>query len=66
MATITINNPKLESKYSAYEIKMKFISFLEKDMKDENIDLYEISESNLSRNTQNRLKNIDNLNFVEY
>jgi len=66
MTTITIDNPTLENKYSAYEIKMKFISFLERDMKDENIDLYEISEYNLSRNTQKRLKNIDNLNFVEY
>jgi len=66
MTTITIDNPTLENKYSAYEIKMKFISFLERDMKDENIDLYEISESNLSQNTQKRLKNINNLNFVEY
>ena len=66
MTTIIIDNKALENKYSAYEIKMKFISFLESDMKDENIDLYEISESNLSENTQKRLKNIDNLNFVEY
>jgi hypothetical protein len=35
MTTIVINSPKLKSKYSEYEIKMKFISFLEKDVKDE-------------------------------
>jgi len=66
MTTIVINSPKLKSKYSEYEIKMKFISFLEKDVKDEWIDLYEISESNLSEDTQERLKNINSLNFVEY
>lgn len=66
MTTLVIDNPKIEKKYSEYEIKMKFIKFLEEDMKNEWIDLYEISESNLSTKTQNRLKNIDSLNFVEY
>jgi GTP cyclohydrolase FolE2 len=66
MTTIIIDNPKIEKKYSEYEIKMKFIKFLEKDMKNEKIDLYEISESNLSSSTQERLKNIDSLNFTEY
>ena len=66
MTTIVIDNPKLEKEYSEYEIKMKFIKFLEEDMKDDSINLYEISKSFLSKNTQNRLKNIDNLNFTEY
>ncbi|MDP2091136.1 MAG: hypothetical protein Q8K30_06090 [Candidatus Gracilibacteria bacterium] len=66
MTTIVIDNPKIEKKYSDYEIKMKFIKFLEQDMKDDEIDLYEISESNLSENSKKRLKNIDSLNFIEY
>ena len=66
MTTIIIDNPKVEKKYSEYEIKMKFIKFLEEDMKNEWVDLYEISESNLSLKSQERLKNIDKLNFIEY
>ncbi len=66
MTTIIIDNPKLEKKYSSYEIKMKFINFLEKDLKEDKIDLYEISEANLSKDTQKRLKKIDDLNFVDY
>lgn len=66
MTTIIIDNPQVEKKYSDYEIKMKFIKFLEEDMKDDSINLYEILESNLSKNTQDRLKNIDDLNFIEY
>ena len=66
MTTIVIDNPKLQKKYSEYEMKMKFIKFLEEEMKDDSINLYEISESNLSQNTQKRLKNIDDLNFIEY
>ena len=66
MTTIVIDNPKLEKKYSEYEIKMKFIKFLEEDMKNEWVDLYEISESNLSLKSQERLKNIDKLNFIEH
>ena len=66
MTNITIDNPVLERRYSDYEIKMKFINFLEKDMKTKDLDLYEISESNLSDNSKKRLKDIDNLNFIEY
>ena len=66
MTTIVIDNPKLEKKYSEYEIKMKFIKFLEEDMKNEWVDLYEISESNLSLKSKERLKNIDKLNFIEH
>jgi hypothetical protein len=66
MTTIIIDNPKLEKMYSEYEIKMKFIKFLEVEIKDDSINLYEISESNLSKYTQERLKKIDNLNFIEY
>jgi hypothetical protein len=66
MITIVIDNPKIEKKYSDYEIKMKFIKFPEQDMEDDIIDFYEISESNLSEKTKNRLKKIDKLNFIEY
>ena len=66
MITIDVDNLKIEKKYSDYEIKMKFIKFLEQDMKYDVIDLYEISELNLSDKTKNRLKKIYSLNFIEY
>ncbi len=66
MTTITIDNPKVEKSYTAYEIKMKFVEFLEKDLKQEGINLYEISIDNLSEKSKNRLENIDKLNFVNY
>lgn len=66
MTTIVIDNPKIEKKYSDYEIKMKFIKFLEQDIKDDIINLSEISESNLSEKSKNILKKIDSLNFIEY
>ena len=66
MTTIIIDNPKLDKKYTEYELKMKFIKFLEEEMKEDSVNLYEISEFNLSKYTQNRLKNIDNLKFIEY
>lgn len=66
MTTIILDNPKIQEKYTDYEIKMKFIKFLEQDMKTEWVDLYEISELNLSEKSKKRLKNIDNLNFIEY
>lgn len=66
MTTIIIDNSKIEENYSEYEIKMKFIEFLESEMWKKSIDLYEICELNLSRKSQNRLNNIEKLNFIEY
>jgi hypothetical protein len=66
MTTIIIDNPKLEKKYTEYELKMKFIKFLEEEIKDDSVNLYEISDFNLSKYTQDRLKKIDNLKFIEY
>jgi len=66
MTTITLDNPKIEESYTAYEIKMKFVEFLEKDLKQDNIDLYEISVDDLPKKSIERLEQIDKLNFVNY
>ena len=66
MTTITLDNPSIENKYSDYEIKMKFLSFLENDLKEDNVNLYEIAVDNLSVKSQEKLKNIDSLNFIDY
>ena len=54
MTTIIIDDPIIEEKYTKDELK-------EKD-----IDLYQISIDELSDKSKNRLKNIDKLNFVNY
>jgi len=59
MTTITLENPSIESKYSEYEIKMKFLSFLENDLKEDNVNLYEISIDDLSKKSQDKLNNIE-------
>jgi len=42
MTTITIDNPEIEEKYSEYEIKRKFLYFIQTEMKEEKVELYEI------------------------
>lgn len=66
MTTITVDNPIIENNYSAYEIKLKFINFIEKEIKDERINLYEISVDDLPTSTKEVLKNLNNLDFIEY
>lgn len=66
MATITIENPKIEQKYSAYEIQLKFLYFLEKELKENTVELYQISVNDLSKNSKTRLTTIDTLNFIDY
>lgn len=66
MTTITIDNPNISEKYTDYEIKLKFLNFLENELKENSVELYEISVDSLSGNSKKRLENIDNLNFVNY
>lgn len=66
MTTVIIDNPQIEQKYSAYEIQMKFLCFLEKELKEDRVELYQISVSDLPKKTKTRLDIIDTLNFVDY
>ena len=45
---------------------MKFIYFLEKELQEDQVELYQISVDNLPENTKKRLGSIDTLNFVDY
>jgi len=65
MTTITIDNPKIEEAYSSQEIKMEFMQFLEQELWEEKVELFEVSVDDLSECSQERLKNIDSLNFVD-
>ncbi len=66
MTTITINNPEISKKYTDYEISLKLLNFLEIELKESSIELFEISINDLSEKSKKRLKNIENLNFVNY
>ncbi len=66
MTTLTIDNPQIEKKYTTKELEMKFLVFMQQEVKEDSIELYQISSSNLSKRSQNRLKKIDTLNFTNY
>jgi len=65
MTTITINNPKIENKYSSSEIQMKFLQFLRDEIGEEKIEIYEISVVDAPSEVQDAYKNIDNQDFIE-
>jgi len=66
MTTFTINDPIIEQKYTNEDIKRKFLFFIQTELKEDNIDLYQISVDDLSEKSKKRLDNIDNLNFINY
>jgi len=64
MTTITINNPVIEEKYTKEEIARLFVYFMETNLK-ENINLYEVSVSDIPKEVLESYKNIDNMNFIK-
>ena len=66
MATITIDNKEIVKKYSSYELKMKFLAFLENEMKQDKVEFYEVSVDDLPKEAKKKLENIDKLKFVDY
>lgn len=65
MTTITLEHKAIEKKYSPYELKMKFISFLERELKEDSLELYEISINEAPKEVFEAYKNIDNMNFIK-
>ncbi len=66
MTTITIDDKKLSTKYSAWELEMKISQFLEDEFWAEKLDVFSIDSSSLSKNSQERLQKIDSLEFSDY
>ncbi len=66
MITITIDNNEISNKYSTDEIKVKFIEFMNIEFSNEKVELFEISVDSLSDKSKKRLKNINNLKFINY
>ena len=63
MTTFTINSPEIEEKYTADEIKSKFLFFIQSELKEENIDLYEVSV--LPDNVLETYNDFENISFVK-
>ena len=70
MTTITINNPKIEKiieqKYTNIELEKKFLVFIQKEITEEKVELFEISVNELWEGSEKKLKNIDKTNFINY
>ncbi len=66
MTTITIDDSKLSSKYSASELEMKISQYLSDEFWAEKLDVFSIDSSNISDSSQKRLKDIDSLGFSDY
>ncbi len=64
MTTFTINDPVIENKYTKDELKKIFLFFMQTELKEENLKLYQISVDDLPKKSKNRLENIDKLDFV--
>jgi len=63
MTTFTIDNPIIEEKYTSEEIKSKFLFFIQTELKEEKIDLYEVSV--MPDKVKKTYENFDEINFVK-
>jgi len=64
--TFTIDNNKINQNYSQYEIQLKIVNFLQKEMKEESVELFEVFVEDMPKIAQERFNNIEKLNFVNY
>jgi len=64
MTTITINNSKIEKKYSKEELRTLILDFLESKLKEDSIELFEISVDDLSEEQKQKYENRKNVNYV--
>lgn len=63
---LKIDNYHINQNYTQYEIQLKFIDFLQKELKSDDIELFEISVNDMPESTQKRFNNIEKMNFVNY
>lgn len=66
MSTIVLDNPNITNKYTEKELQMKFLNFLESELKEDSVSLYEIEVQDLSLESQKRFKNRDSLQYIDY
>lgn len=64
MLTINIDNKNLTKKYSPEELRTKFISFLEKELWEDKIDIYAVSIQDIPLPVKSAYDTIDTMKFV--
>ncbi len=65
MTTITLNNPIIEQKYTSSEIKQKFLYFIQTELKEDKINLYEIDVLDLPEKVLKTYDNFEDINFIK-
>ena len=65
MTTIIIDNPIIEEKYNKDEIAHLFVYFLENKLKEDSVDLYQVSISDLPEDVSKSYSKINNMTFIE-
>lgn len=66
MTIIKIDEDAIISKYTSEEIKLKFIDFLRRDLKDDSVNLYQIEVENLPNDVKKAYDNIESMNFRDF
>ena len=63
--TFTIDDKKIEKKYSPSELKMKFLSFLKTEGMHSKIELFEVDYDDLSPEAKHAYDNRHKMKFIE-
>ncbi len=66
MITLTIDDKKILSKYSSYELKLKFMSFLKQEVDSDDIELFSVNVSDTSKEVQKAYKESFKEEFIDY
>jgi len=64
MTTITIDNPSIEEKYTKSELKLLVLNFLESRLKEDTIEMFEISIEDLTEEQLQKYNNRNNHNYI--
>jgi len=65
MTTITFEDNIIEAKYTKEELKKMFLFFMQTEMKEDSLELYQISIDELPGGVKESYYNIDNINFIK-
>ncbi|MCH2188567.1 hypothetical protein MK079_01920 [Candidatus Gracilibacteria bacterium] len=66
MTQFTIDDPKITSKYDAFDLKLKFTEFLEKDLKNDHLEAYSFGVEDLPAEFQKKHQASFDDNFVKF
>lgn len=66
MTQFTIDDPKITSKYDAFDLKMKFTQFLEQELWNDNFEAYTFSVDDLPEDMQKKHHESFQEDFVKF